>query len=124
MDTAKSAVMHFSLADDGIVLAESQPDVQPTAKLLMEAEEACRRVRGDVKRPALWDIRQLAKPKPEAWVGFIQNAPNNLTAIAIVGNADQMNLLGAFPRLMNELLLPIGMFEESDAARRWLARYV
>lgn len=124
MRTAKSQVIHFTLTDEGIVLAESQPHVEPTAELLVEAEDACRLVRGEVKRPALWDIRHLVRPKPEAWLGFIQNAPNNLTAVAVLGNADQMSLLGAFPRLINDLLLPLAMFEDIEEARRWLKRYL
>lgn len=124
MKTAKSAVMHFTLRDDGIVWVESQPGIEPTAQLLDEAEAACRTIRGGVKRPALWSIRDLTKPKPEAWVKFIQNAPNNLTAIGVVGYPEQLEILGAFPDRMNTMLLPFRLFDDEGPALEWLAGFV
>ena len=124
MTTAKSTVMHFTLRDDGIVWAESQPGIEPTAALLDEAEEACRIVRGGKKRPALWSVRDLTKPRPEAWVNFIQNAPNNLTAIAVVGTTEQVAMLGAFPDRMNTMLLPFRLFDDDVPALEWLMGFV
>ena len=124
MKTAKSDVMHFTLRDDGIVWVESQPGIEPTAQLLDEAEAACRTIRGGIKRPALWSIRDLRKPKPEAWVKFIQNAPSNLTAIAVVGHPDQLEILGAFPDRMNTMLLPFRLFDDEVPAVEWLTGFV
>lgn len=124
METAVSSVLHFTLRDDGIVLAESQPGVEPTEELLQEAEAACRRLRQDVRRPALWDIRRLVKPKPDAWMGFINGAPNNLTAIAVLGEPHHIELLGSFPGLIHSLLLPFQMFTDEASAVEWLSDYV
>lgn len=124
MKTAKSDVMHFTLREDGIVWVESQPGIEPTAQLLDDAEAACRTIRGGIKRPALWSVRDLTKPKPEAWVKFIQNAPNNLTAIAVVGHSDQLAILGAFPDRMNTMLLPFRLFDDVVPALEWLTGFV
>ncbi len=124
MSTVASTVLHFTLRSDGIIFADSQAGVEPTSALLQEAEEACHQVRGDVRRPALWNIQQLTRPKPEAWLGFIQNAPKNLTAVAVVGDTEQVRLLGAFPSLINDLLLPLRMFDDEAEAVEWLRRYV
>ena len=120
METAKSEIIHFTLRPDGIVLAESQPDVEPNAERLNEAEEACRVVRGNVRRPALWDIRRLARPKPEAWMLFVEGAPKNLNAIAVLGGEEHMQLLGSFPEVINSLLFPLRPFTDESDAIDWL----
>ena len=124
METAASTVLHFTLRDDGIVWAESQPGVEPTEELLQEAEAACRSLRREERRPALWDIRLLTKPKPGAWMGFIEGAPNNLTAIAVLGDQVHIDLLGSFPELINSLLLPLQLFTDEASALKWLLEYV
>ena len=123
MGTATSAIIHFTLRPDGIVLAESQPGVAPNAERLKEAEEACRLVRGDMRRPALWDIRRLVRPDPSAWVLFVEGAPKNLTAIAVLGSEEHMQLLGSFPEVINTLLFPFQPFTDESDALEWLAEF-
>ena len=124
MKTAKSAVLHFTLRDDGIIRADSQPGIEPTPALLEEAEARCRLVRSDVRRPALWNITDLTRPQPQVGLGFIETAPKNLAAIAILGTSDQIARLGVFPALMNDLLLPVAMFDGEPEAIAWLSRYL
>lgn len=123
MGIAKSAIIHFTLRPDGIVLAVSQPDVEPNEERLKEAEEACRLVRGNVRRPGLWDIRRLEKPKPEAWMAFLQGAPQNLTAIGVLGGEEHLELLGSFPEVINSLLFPFRPFTDEALAIEWLSGY-
>ena len=123
METAISKILHFTMGDDGIVWAESQPGVEPNAELIQEAELACRRLRKEKRRPAIWDIRHLAKPRPDAWVRFLEGAPNNLVAVAVVGHPEQVQLLGSFPGLIDSLLLPLRLFTDEASALEWLSEY-
>ena len=124
MKTAFSTVLHFTMRDDGIVWAESQPGIEPTEQLLQEAEAACRILRRDKMAPALWDIRRLTKPKPDAWLGFIKGAPDNLTAVAVLGDPDHIELLGSFPAIINKLQLPFRLFTDETSALEWLLDFV
>ena len=124
METALSTVLHFTMRDDGIVWAESQPGIEPTEQLLQEAEAACRILRRDKMAPALWDIRRLAKPKPDAWMGFIKGAPDNLSAVAVLGEPDHIQLLGSFPALIDSPQLPFRLFTDETPALEWLLGFV
>ena len=124
MEIATSTVMNFTLRDDGIIWAESQPGIEPTEMLLEEAESACRRLRRTTRRAAIWDIRRLERPKPDAWVRFIEGAPNNLLAIAVVGEPEHIKLLGSFPGLIDSLLIPFRLFTDEASALEWLRQFV
>ncbi len=121
MGTADSTLMHFVMGDDGVVRATSKPGVEPTIDLLREAEAACRLVRGEKRRPAVWDVRQMVKPNPTAWISFMETAPNNLLAIAIVGDPLHIELLGSIPEIMGRLLLPVRLFTNDAEALEWAA---
>lgn len=124
MNEASSTIMVFRMGDDGIVRATSLPGIQPTAELLAEAEDACRIVRGGRRRPAVWDIRDLVKPNPMAWMAFMENAPNNLLAIAILGDTQHIEVLGSIPQVIGRFLLPIAVFTDEIEAVEWAAGFI
>lgn len=57
-------------------------------------------------------------------MSFLEGAPKNLTAVAVVGDPEQVQLLGSFPGLIDSLLLRLQLFTDEASALEWLSEYV
>lgn len=123
MESVSTPAMNFSMGEDGIIRAGSRPGVEATPELMLEAEAACRVLRKGVRRPAIWDIAGADAPQPKAWIQFLERAPDNLLAIAIVGTPEQLALLGSFPGMMGRFLLPVKVFTHPAEAEEWVKEY-
>jgi hypothetical protein len=70
------------------------------------------------------NVRRLSKPNPDAWMGFIKGAPDNLTAVAVLRDPDHIELLESFPAVIDSLRLPFRLFTDETAALEGLLGFV
>ena len=75
------------------------------------------------RRPALWDVRGMARPRPGAWTVLIERIAELITAVAILMDPDENNV-GPWPDAIDSLLIPVRVFTTEDEAIDWLTTFV
>lgn len=123
MKTAESAIAHYTLRDDGIVVARDlNAEVRRTTAAVDQTMNVLMRLIDGKPRPVLW-LLGLEKSSAEGWMALIRRAPEVTKALAIVVNERTQPVLGAFPESMDALLFPVQVFEAESAALEWLGTF-
>ena len=121
MRTLRSTVAEYTLYDDGVVVARAiHPEIPRTVDTASKSLDVLEELIEGRPRPILWDIRGAARLQPEAWQALIGRLETVATALAVMADEETPPLLGAFPEAIDSLLMPVGRFDDEEAALVWL----
>ena len=124
MRVVETPFSRLSLCDDGILEAHPiQRDAPRDAALLSDTLDAMETVAGDRPRPVLWDPAGTLPLRPDGWQAIVDRVNGLFEALAIVIDSAEEPLLGAFPQIMDSLLMPVRVFDDETAARQWLLQF-
>ena len=125
MRVVETQFSRLTLCDDGILEAHPiQRDAPRNGALLSETLNALEEVSAGEPRPVIWDPAGTLPLQPDGWQVIVSRADDLFAALAIVLDSEETPLLGAFPESMNALLVPVRVFDDVVAARRWLLQFV
>jgi hypothetical protein len=123
--TSQTAMVTMTLDDSGVVLVvEHNPDERHTAQSMESDVAAFRSLTNGQVLPAIWDVRKMKRPSPEAWQALMHELPDVLAALAMLVDGKSRVIAGAFPAAMNSFLFPARVFEDPEKARDWLDQFV
>ena len=108
------------LRPDGILVSREIRTTEAHTTETAESDfETISAIAGSERRPALWDVRGMARPGPGAWAVLIEQVSDFVFMLAILIDPDENNL-GSFPSAINSLLIPVRIFTSEDEAIDWL----
>ena len=115
----------YTLRDDGIVVGRAvNPEIVRTADDVAESFDRLDELIDGVRRPGLWDPREVQEFPPAAWRMLITRLERSMVALAILTDEKMETALGRFPEAIDALLIPVRLFRDEDSAIEWLARFV
>lgn len=125
MRVVETPFSRLSLCDDGILEAHPiQRDAPRDAALLSDTLDAVDALAGGKPRPVLWDPAGTLPLRPDGWQAIVDRVDGIVEALAIVVDLAEEPLLGAFPQIMNSLLIPVRVFDDEATARQWLLQFI
>lgn len=75
---------------------------------------------GGRRVPILFDARNWPKGDPASWQRFIERIESICVAAAVIVTPASKDAMGAFPPIVDHLLIPFRLFEEEEAALAFL----
>jgi hypothetical protein len=118
-------MVEMTLHPDGVVVVvETNPGVRHTAESMHDDVVAFRELTDNRVLPALWDVRAMDRPTPDAWREFINDISGVLSALAILVDDRTRQITGAYQWAMDSFLFPSGFFEDESSAYDWLLQFV
>ena len=95
-----------------------------TAEDVAESFDRLDQLIGGVRRPGLWDPRDISSFPAGAWRMLIARLEKSFVALAILIDESMEPALGAFPAAIDSLLIPVRIFHDEDEATQWLQQFV
>ena len=106
--------------DDGIIRIRSIADAPSTAETVAEMFAVIRELTDGVPMPVLDNVRNWPGADHGAWSTFVSDALSLFSAIAWVVDAESSARLGAFPEVIDRLLVPFRVFTDEAEALAFL----
>jgi hypothetical protein len=123
MDLRTTDNARIWLDDEGI-LHEVAIGVESTAHSVDRNFAIFRELTGGKRVPILFDSRDWPKGDPASWSHFIAIIESVCTAAAVVANANSVAAMGAFPKVVDELLIPFRVFDAEEPALAFLRSHL
>ena len=117
-----SATARIWIDDEGIVHYVSLGN-KSTAESVSEGLGIVREITGRKRCPILFDGREWPKGDPASWSRFIAGIEAVCTAAAVVTTPATVQAMGAFPRLLDDLVIPFRLFDAEEPALAFLRRH-
>lgn len=111
------------LDDEGIIRYVSI-GTESTAATVAEGFAAIREVAGGKRVPILFDSRAWPKGDPGSWSRFIASLESVCVAAAVITNPRSEKAMGAFPQLVDNLLIPFRLFADEEQALDFLRSHL
>lgn len=119
MEPIETTTARMWLDDEGIGHYVSI-GVASTRETVIESMEALGELSGGQPLPILFDSRGWPSGDPASWVQFINTIGTVCSAAAVVVDAESEPKLGAFPPLLDSLMIPFRMFADENEALEFL----
>ncbi len=119
----KSATARIWLDESGILHLVAL-GAESTAATVAESFQIVRELTGGSRVPILFDSRDWPKGDPASWSSFISSIESICTAAAVVVNSASAQAMGAFPKLLDDLVIPFRLFPDEEAALSFLRRHL
>jgi hypothetical protein len=124
MKTIETGFGRLTLDDDGIMTARPvEVETPRTAEMVAEIMTGMSELAGSTPRPILYFPGNTSL-QPRGWQMLIDRIEASAVAIAIVAADAARRRLGAFPAMVDSLMLPVRIFTEESDGRDWLATFV
>jgi hypothetical protein len=94
--------------------------VASTAESVTESMAVLGELTGGNPRPILFDSRGWPSGDPASWVRFINSIESVCSAAAVIFDEESKPRMGAFPALLDSLMIPFRLFSDEDEAREFL----
>lgn len=107
------------LGDDGIVRVRADREIS-TGASVNETLEAVRSLIGDSRHPVLFDATAWRGGDPGAWQVVAARLDTHFSAAAVLIDPDNPPALGAFPDMLDRLMIPFRVFDSASAAVSFL----
>ena len=125
MRTFSSAIHEFTVRDDGLLVAnEINLDTPRTSQNVSETLDVLQQALGGSLIPGIWCAISMPEFPPTVWPVFVNRIGEALIALAILADEQVEKTLGAFPDVINSLLIPVRLFHTEDEAVEWLLQFV
>lgn len=122
-DERTSAAARIWIDAEGIVNYVSV-GTESTAESVAEGLSIVREITGGRRVPILFDGRNWPKGDPASWNRFVTGIEGVCTAAAVVTTPATVQAMGAFPRLLDDLVIPFRLFDAEEPARRFLHKHL
>lgn len=123
MDVRTTDNARIWLDDEGI-LHEVAIGIGSTAHSVDSNFAIFRELTGGKRVPILFDAREWPKGDPGSWSRFIATLESICIAAAVVANPDAVTAMGAFPKLVDDLLIPFRVFDAEEPALAFLRTHL
>jgi hypothetical protein len=121
---AQTSATRLVLDDEGIVTTRPLNLDQPrTAEMVTEILDGVVELTGSRLCPVLW-IPGDVNMRPGGWQVLVDRVGGIAPAVGIVQEDEAAGRLGAFPSVVDALMLPVRVFTSEADARQWLLQFV
>jgi hypothetical protein len=111
------------LAEDGI-LHVSSLGVESTEDSVRELQAAKLDLVGKARVPMLFHGENWPRGTPRSWGKFVSIIESMSYAVAVVISPMSLKAMGAFPQLLDDLLIPFRVFESEEPALAFLRQHL
>jgi len=124
-DCIESGASYFWLDEDGIMVILNKPTVLQTRADAEENILVTRKVSAGTPRPLLIDITDIKSMSREAREVYAnEGAEGKVKAVALITKSAMGRIVGNFFLGFNRPSVPTRLFNDAEAARKWLLAYV
>ena len=125
MQTFSTAITKYTIRDDGIVVGRDiNPETPRTAVNIAESFDRLSVVAQGRRFPGLWDARLAPEFPFSVWQVFVDRISEAVGALAILVDNEADPAFGAFPKVIDSMLIPVRLFQDEDEAIAWLGQFV